>query len=191
MRIIIDPVKEGGVVIKLREEPAIYYDEKLNRDLDYLGAYYSKNGDLVEVRIIASPINLSESEFPKSKSIDVKIHISKKFFEEIAMYHGHHLKAEVYIPDKMPFRKYVFTFGNETDIPKACADHYNELSDTDDRLIWSNGRLIIERLDGNEIDYYERLDLRRAVIKDVTRWLSDVIYDHFILSVYKDRKLYF
>ena len=47
-------------------------------------------------------INLSEFEFPKSKSIDIKIHLPKKFFEEVAMYYGHHLKAEVYIPDKIP-----------------------------------------------------------------------------------------
>ena len=97
---------------------------------------------------------------------------------------------EIFIPDRLPWRKYIFTFGKEDKIPKACADSYNELRYPDDRFT-DEYRLIIQRTDGNEMDYYERMELRKEFLKN---WLDTYGFeggDYMIESIYKNKKLYF
>jgi len=105
-------------------------------------------------------------------------------------------EAEAIISDTLPWRKYVFTFGKENKIPKVCADDISKIPEVVDRFSESGGRLIIQRRDGNEMDYSEIEGLREAffdcILKDF-----DVIaeYGAFedwnIDSVYKGGKLYF
>lgn len=150
---------ENRIKIRLKEEQAFYYDEKLGMDLP-VNAYYSEKGDLVEVE-------LSTYLFKKDSKFE-----------------------EIFIPDKLPWRKYVFTFGRHSKTPKVCADSYNDLENMYDRFYCFNYKLIIQRMDGNEMDEYEIVELRRAIIKD---WLEDWRYNggYSIESVYKDGKLYF
>mgnify|MGYP000648564440 CR=1 FL=1 len=87
--------------MRLKEEQAYYYDEKLNIDLP-VQAYYSKDGELVEIEFSTYLFN-QDSEF-----------------------------EEIWIPDKLPWRKYVFTFGELDKTPKVCVDSYNDLFNTYD-----------------------------------------------------------
>ena len=151
--------EERVIKIRLKEELAFYYDERLIRDLP-VNAYYSEKGDLVEVEL------------------------SPYLFEEDSKF------EETFVPDKLPWRKYIFTFGGHSKTPKVCADNYNDLEYMYDRFYDGSYKLIIQRMDGNEMDRREIIELRRAIIKD---WLEDWRYDggESIESVYKDGKLYF
>lgn len=176
--------EEGKLVIKLKEEPGAYYDDKRIEELpQFVGhsveAYYSEKGELVEVHIGGMYSDMPFKQEP--------LNTPRSFTEEI-----YKENDEIMLPDILPLRKYVFTFGRNEKTPKACADHYNELWNTDDRFMTS-GRLIIQRRDGKEMDRYEIEDLRGAFFKDAaTEWGgSGAFYDWSIESVYKDKKLYF
>lgn len=167
-------IKEKELIIRLREEAAPYYDEYFchggNNQIAYgkrralIFPYYSEKGELSEIHIYTS----SSGE--------------KDFYPEVE------------IPEKLPWRTYVFTFdyGLKSDIRKACADHYNELYGTDDRFINSIG-LIVERRDGREMRPYEIKDLREAFYKDALELFTSggAFYDWGIESVYFNRKLFF
>jgi hypothetical protein len=163
-------------IIQLEEEPAFYCDEKLNHELpNFLGHsveayYYSEQGKLVQVKILGM-----HPDMP----------LKRRFGEEIMLE-----SEEVVIPEKLPWRKYIFTYGKENKIPKICADHYNEIYNTDDQFL-AAGRLIIQRRDEEEMDKYEIRELREAFYKDAIGWGAGEFYDWNIASVYKDKKLYF
>lgn len=161
----------GELVIKLREEPAVYCDEE--QILYFWGSFnwvepcYSEKGELVELHC----------DIRRGRVIE---------WDE----------TEAIISDTLPWRKYVFTFGKENKIPKVCADDIHKIPDVGDRFSESGGRLIIQRRDGNEMDYHEIEGLREAFF-DYFLKNFDVIaeYGAFedwnIDSVYKGGKLYF
>lgn len=176
--------EEGKLVIKLKEEPGVYYDDNLSLRLPQLvghpvNVYYSEKGELVEVRIGVLDPGTPFKQKP--------LYRPQSFAEEI-LEEG---SNEIIIPDILPWKKYVFTFGRNEETPKACADHYNEVGDTDDRFLWAGGRLIIQRRDGTEMDRYEIEDLRRVFLEDLVTDRLEFFIDRSIESVYKDKKLYF
>lgn len=159
---------ERKLVIKSKEEPAVYCDEK--QFLEFLGydiePYYSEKGELVEFHwFIGAGYDLKWED------------------------------AEATMSETLPWRKYVFTFGKENEIPKVCADDIYKVFEIGERFSESD-RLIIQRRDGNEMDYNEIKGLRGALFKRILRD-EDVIYGYGVLkdrnieSVCKDRKLYF
>lgn len=97
---------------------------------------------------------------------------------------------EEIVPDIMPFRKYVLTFGKEYTTPKISVDDFDEIS------LWDNFEfpelMIVEKMDGSGFDYYERLKIREIFL---TEWLEEHWYMDFerslIESYYFNRKLYF
>lgn len=165
---------ERELVIKLKEEPAVYCDE--GQFLYFLGPfnwvepYYSEKGELVELHWGIAAGSTTEWK-----------------------------EAEATIPDTLPWRKYLFTFGKENEIPKVCADDIYKVPEIGDRFSES-GRLIIQRRDGNEMDYHEIKGLRetllfKCILKDKDWGEAVVGYGALIHgnieSVYKDRELYF
>lgn len=101
---------------------------------------------------------------------------------------------ELEVPEKLPWRTYIFTFYNDlgTEIRKARADHYNDLHHTDDRFVDGTG-LIVERRDGKEMKPGEVKDLREAFYKDALKYFTsaDAFYNWGIDSVYFNKKLFF
>jgi len=165
---------ERELVIKLKEEPAVYCDEEqffyFLGSFNWVEPYYSEKGELVELHwhIAAG----STTEWKEAKAT---------------------------ISDTLPLRKYLFTFGKEKDIPKVCADDIYKVPEIGDRFSES-GRLIIQRRDENEMDSHEIKGLRetllfKCILKDKD-WGEAVVeygaHTHRnIESVYKDRELYF
>jgi hypothetical protein len=165
---------ERELIIKLKEEPAVYCDE--GQFLYFLSApnwveaYYSEKGELVEFH------------WGIGAGYEIK-------WEE----------AEAALSDTLPWRKYEFTFGKENKIPKVLADDIYKVPEIGDRFSESGG-LIIHRRDGNEMDYHEIKGLRetllfKCILKDKDWGEAVVEYGaltHWnIETVYKDRKLYF
>ena len=155
--------KDGTIVIRLKEEDAPYYDEyfchgliekggetKDNNEIAYgkhkaiILPYYSERGELAEIKIYLSALGGEESDF----------------------------YPEVEVPEKLPWRTYVFTFYHVFgDIKKTCADSYNDLYNTDDRFFSSRG-LIVERRDGGEMRPSELRSLREEFYKDALEWFT-------------------
>lgn len=171
MRLKYKPDIPGGIVIRLKEEPATYYDEctahKLGDFVRPLSAHYSEKGELVEIIIYTGDLEKEEGgsliEFEK-------------------------LEKEAMIPDILPARKYVFLYGKEDGEPKGCVDSFTEICNSDD-LFDCAGYLTMWRLDGKEMNKSEIWELRNDFIEDVFRYLDPV--DWFVESVYWDKRLYF
>ena len=97
---------------------------------------------------------------------------------------------EEIIPEIMPFRKYVLTFGKEYTTPKICIDDFNEIS------LWSYFEfpqlMIVEKMDESGFDYYERRNIREIFLRE---WFEEHWFIDFerklIESYYFNRKLYF
>ena len=166
--------KDGTIVIRLKEEDAPYYDEYFNQERSQIAygkhkaiilPYYSERGELAEIEIYRSTLRGEDSDF----------------------------YPEVEVPEKLPWRTYVFTFYHVFgDIKKTCADSYNDLYDTDERFFSSSG-LIVERRDGGEMRPSEIMSLREDFYKDALEWFTQAgaFYDWGIDSVYFNRKLFF
>ena len=177
-------LKDGQLVIRLKEEIAPYYDEYFINGCKIISGGYIENNEITDGKntAVIFPYYTEKGEL-------AEIHIHTSFSGKETEFY-----PEVEIPEKLPLRTYVFTFcyDSETDIRKACANHYNELCNTDDRFIYSNG-LVIERIDGKEMTSHEIKDLREAFYKDALEWFTaaGAFFDWGIDSVYFDKKLFF
>jgi len=177
MRVYLD--KNGQMIIKFREKEPFYFDEqwsdmeielyepiiddKFRKTAVLINPYYSKDGDLVEIRIDYLQLNVSSKD------------VTSRF------------ETETIIPDKLPWRKYIFTFGREKDYPKICSDRFV----FDEDLFFESGRLIIERRDGREIGAKEIRNLRERFYRNAVEFLDGAFYEYGIESIYFNRKLYF
>jgi hypothetical protein len=156
----------GELVIKLKEERAVYCDEEqllyFLSSFNWVEPYYSEKGELVELHWGVGAGHLIEWK-----------------------------EAEAIISDTLPWRKYVFTFGKENEIPKICADDIYKVPEIGNRFSES-GRLIIQRRDGNEMGYHEIKGLREALFECILKFSDAMAFlDWNIDSVYKGGKLYF
>ncbi|AAB88915.1 MULTISPECIES: restriction endonuclease [Archaeoglobus] len=113
-----------------------------------------------------------------------QIHVSKHFFENE--------EPEYFIPDRLPARKYVFTFGKESTTPKICVDSHKDFNSIMLSGFEFNEMMIIERADGGEIEYYDRYRIREDFLSE---WVENGWFTDFgrsiVESVYFKKKLYF
>jgi len=74
MRLKYEPGINGKIVIRLKEEPATYYDEctldKLGNFVQRLSAYYSGKGELVEIKIDTGDLEKGELLFSLHEGIE-------------------------------------------------------------------------------------------------------------------------
>jgi len=179
-----EPGSNGEIVIRLKEEPAAYYDEctvdKLRNFVQRLRAYYSEKGELVEIRIYTGDL---KREYIRERIKTVGPEKEREYQREFE-----EREKEIMIPDVVPARRYVFLYGKENGEPKGCVDSFKEIWDTDDRFRWM-GYLTMWRLDGKEMNENEICKLRNDCLDDVFKF--GYIKDYFVESVYMNRKLYF
>ena len=208
MRLIVDKIK-GSLIFKVLEKPAFFTDEKLNFEVlnrssktPYLQAFYSKDGELVEIHLLSS-LKIDESDQLVKietglylKPEDASLWISPT---EMSVLFGmpekdtfKFFRGEINIPERFPERRYVFTFGPADSVPKICADHYAQLWNTDDRFL-SNPRLTVERMDGGEMSREEIDSLRDVFYRDAIEWFTSAgaFSNWGIESVYFNKKLHF
>lgn len=153
--------KEGKIEIKLKEEPVLYFDEcQQFRFLRPMRVYYSGKGEPAEI-IIYQTIDEKTSEREEE---------------------------EVTVQDSLPWRKYIFTYGDKR--YQGCIDRYTDIWDSDDRFNWS-GILAIQRKDGREMEENEIKEIRKDFFDDVCEYLPDLLDEDSVVSVYKNKMLYF
>lgn len=177
MRLKYEPGINGEIVIRVKEEPAVYYDEcavdKLENFVQRIQAYYSEKGELVEIRMYTGDL---EEKYVKE---------DKKVFREEARRIFKEREEEIIVPEIMPQRRYIYKYGEDEE-PLGCVDHYTEIYDQfmDMRI------LTMWRLDGREMNKSEIAELRRDFLDDAKDSFG---YGGpmFIESVYRDKKLYF
>ncbi|GEM_PF-5787198 len=152
--------KEGKIEIKLKEEPILYFDEcQQFRFLRPMRVYYSEKGEPAEI-IIYQAIDEKTSE----------------------------REEEIAIPDSLPWRKYIFTYGDKR--YQGCIDRYTDIWDSDDRFIWS-GFLTIQRRDGREMEKNEIKEIRENFFEDIYEYLPHLLDEDSVVSLYKNKTLYF
>jgi len=186
VRLIFDQTR-GGMIIKVKEDTPYFVDERLNFEMNGIVPYYSERGELVEVLIISS--FRADELFKKSR---LELSIDQKFVDWVEFLGREFLKGEVFIPERLPVRKYAFTFGTSNSLPKVCADRLNELNLVD-RFLHAS-KLIIERMDRRKLGYEEVEILRSEFYKFARRSLvinTEAFYDWGIESVYFDGRLFF
>ena len=186
MRLVFDQTR-GGLIIKVREETPYFVDKRLNSEMKDIVAYYSERGELVEV-LITSSFKIDDL----FKKLRLELFVDQKFVDWVKLFGREFVKGEVFIPEKLPARRYVFTFGTSDSLPKVCADNLNEL-DLVDRFLHTS-KLIIERMDRRKLGCDEVETLRSEFYEFARRSLvinADAFYDWGIESVYFDGKLFF
>lgn len=94
---------------------------------------------------------------------------------------------EVLINDCLPWRKYVYTRDKKT---YGCIDRYADITNTED-IFMDWGHLMIQRRDGMEMDKDEIKGIREDFLKDASVWFSDLLLHDKVISVSKNRRLYF
>ncbi|MEM2457378.1 MAG: hypothetical protein QXU17_02705 [Archaeoglobaceae archaeon] len=147
-----------------------------------------KKGNTIEI-VIREDIPYFEDYVLSNKLRKRPIYSKNRELVKFTIYQGSEDFEEI-IPEAMPFRKYVLTFGKEFETPKICVDDlrdiplcsYFELPEL----------LIVEKMDGGGFDYFELSQIRQQFLDE---WISEgwpLDFERPIIeSYYFNRKLYF
>lgn len=97
-------------------------------------------------------------------------------------------EEKIIAPDSLSLGKYIYKYGKEG--PKEYVNRYADIDNTDDLLrSWTS--LSIQRRDGMEMHRDEIKKIREDFFNDVSEWLPYLLMDDSVVSIYKNKKLYF